>query len=68
MNPHLLRAHYGKVYNPKSPGGKFYCGSFSGRRGTRRYFKTATQAKAYAERILIRWRRLFDVKVNYETR
>ncbi len=60
-NPHLFNAKYGKVFVPKAPGSKLYVAHVG--HGTRRWFKTATKAKEYAERVLIRWRRLYDAAI-----
>ena len=69
INPHLLQPSYGKVFNPKDPNGKYYCavvGRQVSARASRKTFKTATLAKGYAERLVIRWRRLYDAAIIQE--
>lgn len=69
INPHLLQPSYGKVFNPKDPNGKYYCavvGRQVSARASRKTFKTATLAKAHAERLVIRWRRLYDAAIIQE--
>lgn len=65
INPHICQPKYGKMFNPKMPGTKFYVG-IVGRHGIRRYFRTATRAKEYAERVVIRWRRLYDAAMQVQ--
>lgn len=69
INPHVLQPSYGKVFNPKDPYGKYYC-AVAGRQASawasHKTFKTATLAKAYAERLVIRWRRLYDAAIAQE--
>ena len=61
INPHLLMPKYGKLFNPKVPGGKFYMAHVG--RSTRKIFRTATGALRYANLVIIRWRRLYDAAV-----
>ena len=64
INPHLLTPKYGKVYNHKAPGGKFYMAHVG--HVARKVFRTATDALRYANRLVIRWRRLYDAVVRDE--
>ena len=64
INPHLLKPKYGKLYNPKVPGGKLYMAHVG--HATRKVFKMATGALRYANRLVIRWRRLYDAGVRDE--
>lgn len=70
-NPHLMEAGYKRYDHPNAPGGKFYLPTYQ-YQGVpfivnSLYFKTATDAKKRAERIIARWRRLYDAWVMVES-
>lgn len=64
INPHLLRAGSKRWNNPRFAGGKFYLAVLlPAALRARRVFKRASDAETYAERIIVRWRRLYDAMI-----
>ena len=70
INPYLLDAKYKKWNNPRFAGGKMYMPVLSGdgyAKASRRLFKRASEAEAYAIRLRHRWMRLYDAAVKEPT-
>ena len=68
INPHLLRASYLRVSN-KADGSHTYRSAFATHGRTvvsRRVHRTASRAREYADRVLLRWKRLYDAIRNAE--
>lgn len=70
-NPHLMEADYKRYDHPNAPGGKFYLPVYKYQGVpfvvSSLYFKTATDAKKRAERIIARWCRLYDAWLTVES-
>ena len=65
-NPYLLDAKVKRWNNPRFAGGKVYMPMLVGdgfAKPTRRMFKRASEAEAYAIRARARWMRLYDAEV-----
>lgn len=62
INPRLIKPYYDKHVDPRQPGKKVYQ-AVIGRPSRVGLFKTATYALGYAERVHVRWCRLYDVAV-----
>jgi hypothetical protein len=59
INPHLVQPKYAKVIEP-TRARKYYVSKIGQSRIARKTFRTATEAMNYSERVIVRWRRLFD--------
>ena len=65
-NPYLLDAKYKRWRDPRFFGVKYYLAVISGdgyAKASRRIFKRASEAEAYAIRLRARWMRLYDAAV-----
>lgn len=70
-NPHLMQAGRKRYDHPNAPGGKFYLPVYEYQGVpfvmSRFYFKTATDAINRANRVISRWRRLYDAWLVFES-
>lgn len=62
INPHELHAGYVRVNDPATCRHRYYAAftKLGWHQVAKRVIRTATEAQKYADRLLARWRRLYD--------
>lgn len=62
INPHKITPARKRINDHRFPGGHFYLMIF-GHLRSGRWFKRASDAEAYGQRVIVRWRRLYDAAI-----